>query len=296
MDRTVTPATREALAASLPPAVAAALADPAPADVSTVEAGGIPWFTRRWGRPDDPPVLLIHGVTSSSRAWWRVGPALAAAGFRVVAVDQAGHGRTGHWTGHRRFDDNAGDIVGFARAAGLDRPDLAVIGHSWGAMTAAELLTAGLRLRVIVLLDPPAVPRRVLVAMTVDPTDRHYDDVATARDALARANPGWHALDVDAKAESLTQFDVEAVRSVLSDNGDWDGGLAALRRAGPNASAWLIRGDPAAGGLVPDAAIAGFEAVLGRGRIVTIAGASHSPQRTHPEATVGALVRAITTA
>ncbi len=42
--------------------------------------------------PDRPLALLVHGVTSSSRTWWRVAPALAGRGFRVLAVDLRGHG------------------------------------------------------------------------------------------------------------------------------------------------------------------------------------------------------------
>ena len=83
--------------------------------------------------------MLIHGVTASARIWWRVGPALAATGRRVVAPDLPGHGLTGHWTGHHRFRDNAADVAAWIRAAGLDVPDLQVVGHSWGAMTAAAL-------------------------------------------------------------------------------------------------------------------------------------------------------------
>src|SRR4051794_20085185 len=126
-------------------AVMAALDDPPAAEQGVVEAAGIPFATRSWGDPAAAPVMLIHGVTASSRVWWRVGPALAVGlGRRVVAVDQAGHGRTGHWTGHHRFADNARDVAAFAVAAGLARPDLQVVGHSWGGMTAAHLPGAGL--------------------------------------------------------------------------------------------------------------------------------------------------------
>ena len=69
-------------------------------------------------------------------------PALAATGRRVVAVDLPGHGRTGHWQGHHRFRDNAADVAAFVRAAGLAREDLQVVGHSWGAVTAAALPAA----------------------------------------------------------------------------------------------------------------------------------------------------------
>src|SRR5206468_11563694 len=108
-------------------------------------AAGIPFAIRAWGDRAAAPILLIHGVTASSRIWWRLGPALAAGlGCRVVAVDQAGHGLTRRWTGHHRFADNAADLVAFATAAELARPDLRVVGHSWGGMTAAALPAAGL--------------------------------------------------------------------------------------------------------------------------------------------------------
>ena len=119
---------------------------------------GIPFSALAWGEPSARPLLLIHGVTASAAIWWRVGPALAATGRRVVAVDLPGHGQTGHWQGHFRFRDNAADVAAFAREAGLARADLQVIGHSWGAMTAAALPAAGLRPATLVLLDPPALP------------------------------------------------------------------------------------------------------------------------------------------
>jgi hypothetical protein len=59
---------------------------------------------------------------------------------------------------------------------------------------------------------------------------------------------------------------------------------------------WLIRGDPAAGGYVPDAMLPAFEARVGSDRIITIAGGPHSPHRTHPTPTTAALVRALDSA
>src|SRR5712672_2940574 len=86
----------------LPVAVAERLAAtvPEPGEPATTTAAGIPFASIAWGDPADRPLVLIHGVTASSRIWWRVGSALAASGRRVVAVDLPGHGRTGHWTGH----------------------------------------------------------------------------------------------------------------------------------------------------------------------------------------------------
>src|SRR5918994_2972588 len=108
-------------ASTLPAAVEATLAEPKPGERITVEAAGIPWSALVWGDPAARPLLLIHGVTSSAAVWWRIGPALAATGSRVVAVDQARHGQTGHWQGHVRFRDNAADVAAFARTARLAR-------------------------------------------------------------------------------------------------------------------------------------------------------------------------------
>ena len=63
---------------------------PRPGEPSTTLAAGIPFASIAWGDPADRPLVLIHGVTASSRIWWRVGPALAATGRRVVAVDLPG--------------------------------------------------------------------------------------------------------------------------------------------------------------------------------------------------------------
>jgi pimeloyl-ACP methyl ester carboxylesterase len=278
----------------LPPAVANALHAPTEGERVTVEAAGIPWSALAWGDPSARPVLLIHGVTSSAATWWRVGPAIAASGRRVIGVDQAGHGRTGHWQGHHRFRDNAADIAAFIRAAGLDRADLQVIGHSWGAMTAAALPTAGVRPAAIVLIDPPTVTHAFMVQQVSASDERAYDDINDAILAVRAENSDWSDGDVRAKAEALTQLDEAAARSVFLDNGDWDGGLADL--ADPAAigiPVWLVRGDPATGGYIPDAYLPAFETRLGADHVITIAGGPHSPQRTHPIETTAAILRAL---
>jgi pimeloyl-ACP methyl ester carboxylesterase len=279
---------------ALSPAVAAALADPQPGERITVEAAGIPWSALVWGDPAARPLLLIHGVTSSAAVWWRIGPALAAPGRHVVAVDQAGHGRTGHWQGHVRFRDNAADIAAFVRAAPLATDDLQVIGHSWGAVTAAALPAVGLRPATLILLDPPVLPLALISLEASDPAQRTYDDLDEAIAAVRASEPSWSDGDVRAKAEALTTLDEAAARAVLLENGDWDGGLAELR--GPAAAGidtWVVRGEPATGGYVSEEAAAAFEAVIGAGHVVTIRGGSHSPQRTHPPETTAAFLGAL---
>lgn len=278
----------------LPSGVSGALADPDPGMRITVEAAGIPWSALVWGEPASRPLLLIHGVTASAAVWWRVGPALAATGRRVTAVDQAGHGRTGHWLGHHRHRDNADDLAAFVVAAGLDRPDLQVIGHSWGALTAAAFPAAGLRPATLVLLDPPVLPLARISLEASDPAQQTYDDLDDAIAAVRSGAPDWSQGDVRAKAEALLQLDETAARAVLLENGDWDGGLALVRDpAASGLDIWVVRGEPATGSYVDDEAARAFGEIVGEGHVLTIGGGPHSPHRTHPAETVAALLHAL---
>jgi pimeloyl-ACP methyl ester carboxylesterase len=169
-----------------------------------------------------------------------------------------------------------------------------VVGHSWGAATAAWFPAAGLKPEVTVLLDPPAISAAALATMLVDPVEHHYDDLDEAIRAIGGLYPTWGYGDVVAKAEGLTQFDVEAVRAVLTGNGDWDGGLKALADpAAATAVVRLIRGEPASGGLIPDEAAAAFARRLGETNVITIRRGSHSPMRQLPERTTLELLRAL---
>ena len=284
--------------ADLPREVAAVLGAPAdsvdPGTRSVTVAAGIPLSSLAWGDPSGRPLVLVHGITASARIWWRVGPAMAASGRHVVAPDLPGHGRTGHWAGHHRFRDNAADVAAWIRATGLDVADLQVVGHSWGGMTSAALPVAGIRPATLVLLDPPAIPFAYISQMASDPSEVSYPDLDTAIRELARLNPSWPPEDVRAKAEALTELEIEAARAVLLENGDWDGGLGDISDpAADRIPIWLIRGDPATGGLMPDAALPGFAARIGEDHIVTLAGSPHAPQRTHPVETTASLLRAL---
>jgi pimeloyl-ACP methyl ester carboxylesterase len=283
-----------ATAVDLPPSVAAALANPGLGEPGEVDVDGTSWPTTSWGDAAHPPLLLVHGVTSNAGIWWRVGPALAAAGRRVVAVDMPGHGRTTKALRSYAFADTAAELAAFVRAAGLHRPDLAVVGHSWGGMVSAHLPAAGLAPRTLVLLDPPVLTLGRLKALTEEPTERDYATLEESIAAVRAANPSWSDGDVQAKAQALTEFSPQLVLDVLLKNGDWDGGMAALRdpRAA-DSDVWLIRGDWSAGGFIPDFKVSEIERQLRADHVVTIDGAPHSPQRTHPEATILAILRAI---
>lgn len=82
------------------------------------------------------PVVLLHGIPESWRAWHRIIPALTDSGFRAVAPDLRGYGLSDKPSGvdAYRGDLLAEDIATMVRASGGMRAS--VVGHSWGALAA----------------------------------------------------------------------------------------------------------------------------------------------------------------
>ncbi len=83
-----------------------------------------------------PLVVLCHGWPESWYSWRHQIPALAAAGFRVVAPDQRGYGRTDRPDAIEAYNifNLTGDIVGLVHALGESRA--IIVGHDWGAPVA----------------------------------------------------------------------------------------------------------------------------------------------------------------
>lgn len=108
------------------------------------------------GPPDGPPVVLLHGFPECWIGWRRQIPALAAAGFRVIAPDQRGYHRSGKPAGVGAYDLDllAGDVLALADALRLD--PLQVVGHDWGASVAWWMATTRpQRLRRMAVLSAP---------------------------------------------------------------------------------------------------------------------------------------------
>jgi pimeloyl-ACP methyl ester carboxylesterase len=80
-------------------------------------------------------VVLLHGLSSSSRIWDMTAPLLAR-DFRVVAADQRGHGLTDRPDSEYTFDEVCGDLEALLAVLGWQRPVL--VGHSWGAGVALQ--------------------------------------------------------------------------------------------------------------------------------------------------------------
>lgn len=110
----------------------------APADrtairTATVRANGMTFHVREAGPASGDLVLLLHGFPQSGYEWREVMPALAAAGYRVVAPDQRGYSPGARPTGDDEYtlDHLVADTVAIADHYRARRFHL--VGHDWGA-------------------------------------------------------------------------------------------------------------------------------------------------------------------
>jgi pimeloyl-ACP methyl ester carboxylesterase len=102
----------------------------------TVDANALTFHVLAAGPEEGPPVILLHGFPDAAFGWSRQFGPLAEAGFRVVAPDQRGYGRTTKPDGIRAYtlDRLVGDVIALADALGIGR--FALVGHDWGGVVA----------------------------------------------------------------------------------------------------------------------------------------------------------------
>lgn len=123
----------------------------APDRERAVDAHGVHLHVCEWGAPDAPPVLLAHGIGDFARSFDLLAPALADAGWRVVAWDQRGHGDSEH-TDLYSWQADVRDLLAVAASCGS--APLPAIGHSKGGSLLAWAVQAmPWRFSQLVLLD-----------------------------------------------------------------------------------------------------------------------------------------------
>lgn len=131
-----------------------------------------------WGSPDNPPLLAIHGVTSTHMDWMPAAPRLADS-FRVIAPDLRGRGRSSEITGPWGMSVHVDDLVAILDHYGIENSVIA--GHSMGAFVA------------------------VLAAL------RHPDRFP----ALVLVDGGLPAVDANEGGDALTRIVLDAARERL---------------------------------------------------------------------------------
>src|SRR3974377_382276 len=94
-----------------------------------VRTNGIEMAVYEEGPKNGIPVLLLHGFPELAYSWRHQLPALAAAGYRAIAPDMRGYGRTSAPDAIDAYgiEDLCGDVVGLLDALDVERA--VVVGH-----------------------------------------------------------------------------------------------------------------------------------------------------------------------
>jgi non-heme chloroperoxidase len=115
-------------------------------------------FYKDWGQ--GPVVTFSHGWPLNADAWDRQMLHLAEHGYRVIAHDRRGHGRSGQpWTGND-MDAYADDLATLIGTLGLD--DVTLVGHSTGGGEVVRYVARHGSARVARLVLVSAVPPLML--------------------------------------------------------------------------------------------------------------------------------------
>jgi pimeloyl-ACP methyl ester carboxylesterase len=226
---------------------------------------------------DGPPLVLLHGASSSATEDWGHQRALFRQSFRCYLVDARGHAAT-YWDGNGAWsrDRLVEDLAAFADA--LDLGTFHVAGFSMGAMTALTFATRSperLESALIVGVDVEREPRASIARRAMDPERIEREEPAWAGQLERRHGPvqgagAWRRL-MGAMAtaagddEPLTPAALRAARvPILLACGDRDPWVplehaVALRRQLPDARLLVA---PGCDHVVPVRAAAVFNAAV----------------------------------
>src|SRR5262249_51748879 len=109
---------------------------------------------------DGPPILMIHGEPSWSFIWRKTIPPLVDAGYRCIAVDLAGCGRSDKPSDLAWYSQQRHVALMRTLLADLDLRNLTLVVHDWGG-------TIGMP---VMVLEPDRIARAVILDTAIDPS------------------------------------------------------------------------------------------------------------------------------
>ncbi|MCG6568775.1 alpha/beta fold hydrolase [Tessaracoccus sp. ZS01] len=226
-----------------------------------------------------PPLVLVHGLTDDGTCW----PDAVArweSDFRILAVDQRGHGRSPRFTDEELgrvpevLRDDVADVL-----RELGRPAL-VVGHSLGGLVAARVAQAYPELVRALVLEDPAKPAPHWEAAEREFARQQLAFVETVTEdpdgevtRMLQETP-WTDTELKPWAESKARVDREYLRRglYLGDTA-WEEMFTGL-------SVPTLILVPVNGEMAPDPAKIHNDLV----RVVEVPGAGHCIRRDRPEA------------
>jgi non-heme chloroperoxidase len=142
-------------------------------------ADGARLFYKDWG--SGPAVLFSHGWPLNADAWDDQMVHLAQRGFRTIAYDRRGHGRsTQTWDGHD-LDTYAADLAGLIETLSLD--DVVLVGHAMGGSEIVRYVGRH-GTRRVARLALIATPAPLMLRTPANPGGRPIDEFDHLRAAL----------------------------------------------------------------------------------------------------------------
>jgi len=167
-----------------------------------------------------PVAVLVHGITGWWRTWWRVGPALADRGWRVLGVDLSGHGGSRPIGGIATVETLASDVAATVDALEIAPVDV-LVAHSLGAAVSMELAYRSPELtRRLVLEDPPGQTRADDVEFQAN-LEREVLAARSSPEAEINReleNPAWLEEDARQDIEGKAACDLEGILASLRAN------------------------------------------------------------------------------
>lgn len=139
-------------------------------------------FYKDWGSPEARPIVFHHGWPLSADDWDNQMLFFLEKGYRVIAHDRRGHGRSSQTTGGHEMDTYAADVAALTDA--LDLEDAVHIGHSTGGGEATRYVARAAPGRVSKAILVGAVPP-VMVKSAGNPSGTPIDVFDGLRAAVA---------------------------------------------------------------------------------------------------------------
>ncbi|KAG9317574.1 Alpha/Beta hydrolase protein [Chiua virens] len=192
-----------------------------------------------WGSPTATKhALLIHGLTSSSHTWHRVGSSLAAQGYLVTAPNLIGHGMRRATDYH--MDSIVADLRPYLAARNYDL----IMGHSLGGVTVMSLFPhlSQSQPTAIILVDPPLQQSAEKIAVKEAIFSDSCINIKDARSYLAE-NPLWTEEDGIYRELGTRLADHEAVHGIYGKNQPWNF-LRYFQRTSPQWKVTILIADP----------------------------------------------------
>ncbi|MBD2257782.1 type I polyketide synthase [Pseudanabaena sp. FACHB-2040] len=190
----------------------------------TITLRGLQTGLCTWGLSAGQLILCLHGILDQGAAWDAIASPLADRGYRIIAPDLRGHGRSSHvgLDSSYQFLDFLGDIDALLRD--LPETPLVLVGHSMGAVLAATLASLRPERFQQLMLIEPVVPgtgaaESVASQLTAHlgylaqaPTHPTFPDLAAAAARLRQFNSALPEAAALKLAERLIEPHAEGVR------------------------------------------------------------------------------------